>query len=261
MKKTRLANGLEIYEINSHETSFLYDEIFVQEVYATLGIELEQDAVVIDVGANIGLFALYWLQKVDGLAIHCFEPLPECLEVLRANLADHEKAVIVPKALGATSGSMQITYYPNYTIMSSLFADAAEDLDTLRAGARADMKARVGRELDDRILDSFVKNRLVNEKVLDCEVETISAYLDRCDVARVDLLKIDVEKAEMLVVQGIKPEHWERIHQLVIEVHDQGNQEQEQLKELLESHGFEVRLMVEPMLDSADLYVLVAKRK
>lgn len=36
----------------------------------------------------------------------------------------------------------------------------------------------------------------------------------------VDLLKIDVERAEMAVLEGVSVEHWPKIRQLVMEVHD-----------------------------------------
>lgn len=36
----------------------------------------------------------------------------------------------------------------------------------------------------------------------------------------IDLLKIDVERAEMAVLRGVSDEHWQRIRQVVMEVHD-----------------------------------------
>jgi FkbM family methyltransferase len=35
---------------------------------------------------------------------------------------------------------------------------------------------------------------------------------------RVDLLKVDVERAELLVLQGIAPHHWPIIEQVTMEV-------------------------------------------
>ena len=37
---------------------------------------------------------------------------------------------------------------------------------------------------------------------------------------RVDLLKIDVERAELDVLRGVRREDWPRIRQVVLEVHD-----------------------------------------
>ena len=37
---------------------------------------------------------------------------------------------------------------------------------------------------------------------------------------KIDLLKIDVEKGELEVLNGIEDADWPRIHQIVMEVHD-----------------------------------------
>ncbi len=41
---------------------------------------------------------------------------------------------------------------------------------------------------------------------------------------RVDLLKIDVERAELDVLHGVRQQDWPRIRQVVLEVHDVGGQ-------------------------------------
>ncbi len=77
---------------------------------------------------------------------------------------------------------------------------------------------------------------------------------------RVSLAKIDVERAEQLVLAGIEDRDWPRFDQLVIEVHDQGLREHEIMAERFRSRGYTVRLFVEPMLKNSAIHVLVAKR-
>ncbi len=54
-----LPSGHRVAGLNLNETEYVYQEIFVDEVYSRDGIVLPPDAVVLDVGANIGLFSLY----------------------------------------------------------------------------------------------------------------------------------------------------------------------------------------------------------
>jgi hypothetical protein len=53
-----------------------------------------------------------------------------------------------------------------------------------------------------------------------CEVRTLSEVVRTWDVPRVDLLKIDVEGSEWEVLAGVAPELWQRVRQVVVEVHD-----------------------------------------
>ena len=80
-----LANGMLITHQNKGETDYLYQEIFLREAYMKHGIRFCEDACVLDVGANIGLFTLYVLQQAPGANIYAFEPIPPVYENLRIN--------------------------------------------------------------------------------------------------------------------------------------------------------------------------------
>lgn len=57
-----LPNGMEVYshfESASEETAFLYEEIFVHKVYQAAVEALQPGDLVVDVGANIGMFSLF----------------------------------------------------------------------------------------------------------------------------------------------------------------------------------------------------------
>ena len=51
--------GLEVSAASARDVAFLHDEIFADNVYFKHGITLEDDAVVVDCGANIGMFNIY----------------------------------------------------------------------------------------------------------------------------------------------------------------------------------------------------------
>lgn len=48
----------------------------------------------------------------------------------------------------------------------------------------------------------------------------IHSMLHAQGLERVDLLKVDVERAELDVLRGVRREDWLRIRQVVLEVHD-----------------------------------------
>jgi len=57
--------------------------------------------VVLDVGANIGAFALWSLWRWPNSLVHCYEPLPYNMECLKKNLAADLKVVLHPFAIGS----------------------------------------------------------------------------------------------------------------------------------------------------------------
>ena len=261
MRRTVLPNTLAICEINPHETRFLYNEIFVQKTYMKHGVEISPGDTIIDAGANIGLFALFALVNFNPARVFCFEPATHCLEALRFNLAAWgNRAVVVGSALADFHGEANFTYYPGYSIMSGLFADEARDLDVLKAGARTQM-ARVSKvPVDDRRIELLVGSKLENPLSYKCPVTTISSVIEQYEIENIDLLKIDVERAENAIIRGIDDKHWERIRQIVVEVHDQGGREHETMRDQLARRGYETVLDIEDGLENSAIYSLTARR-
>ena len=59
----------------------------------------------------------------------------------------------------------------------------------------------------------YVRNNLLKTDTQRCAMTTVSALMAQHDLESIDLLKIDVEGAELDVLHGIRPEDWPRIHQ------------------------------------------------
>lgn len=55
----RLPNGLAVRCVSRRDVLFLYKEVFERQAYLQHGASLEPGGTVLDVGANIGLFALF----------------------------------------------------------------------------------------------------------------------------------------------------------------------------------------------------------
>ena len=63
---------------------------------------------VIDVGANVGQFAVACAKMFPDATIHSFEPIPECVEGLRRHAAKLDRIRVYPMALGARTGDISI---------------------------------------------------------------------------------------------------------------------------------------------------------
>ncbi|UOM34327.1 non-ribosomal peptide synthetase [Acuticoccus sp. I52.16.1] len=235
----RLPNGLMVAELNRNETDFLYEEMFEQNAYFKHGIGLPAGATVLDVGANIGLFSLAAHFAAPGVTIHAFEPNPAVADLAAANTARYgARARVHRHAIAATAGAAEFTFYPGFSILSGLYADAADDRAVVESFVRkhdgADYEAHglgtlLGELLDDRF----------RAETLSVPLETLSAVIAREGLERVDLLKINVEKAEADVLAGLSEADWPKVAQVAVEVHDLDGR-LARVVALLEGRGFAV---------------------
>jgi amino acid adenylation domain-containing protein/FkbM family methyltransferase len=216
-RRRALPDGTAVFHLNDAETSFLYDEIFVDEVYLRHGITLPDKAVVFDVGANIGMFTVFVQSRYRDAVVYAFEPMPDPCALLRLNakVQDGETHVL-ELALGSTQGEADFTYYPGVSMLSGAHTDPRADRDRVRAVALRD----AGLDTPDaRFVDELLDARLVTENVR-VRVATVSDVLRDHGVDRIDLLKIDAERAEADVLAGVVAGDWPRIRQVVAEVDD-----------------------------------------
>jgi FkbH-like protein/FkbM family methyltransferase len=262
---SRLPNVAPVVEMNANETRQLFDEIFRRRTYLRHHLRIDDHAIVVDVGANIGMFSLFAHHEALDVSIHAFEPVPAIADALRRNLdASGVHAVVNPFALGARAGPRVLTHYPLSSLQSGLHADEAADAETTRRYARrqADVVRWLGRKTPpdelDRGVDVLLRGRFRSEKAV-VEVRTLSQYLDEQRLERIDLLKVDAERSEREVLDGIRSEHWPLIGQVVVEVHDIDHRVDE-LRSLLEGHGFLVEVDQDTLFRDTEIFMLYARR-
>lgn len=80
-----------VFKIKIPESEiFRIENIINQNEYSILGSKtrFKNEPIVFDIGANIGLFALYINAIYPKSSIHCFEPSPETQLLLRYNIAE-----------------------------------------------------------------------------------------------------------------------------------------------------------------------------
>ena len=264
-----LPNGREIFHLNRGETEFLYREIFESALQLRHGISLPRDAVVFDVGANIGLFALYIAEKFPESTTFALEPLPPIVDVLRMNseLCGSGAVKVIPAAAADVNGTADFVYYPANTIMSKMrsVATDAEDRDVVQKFIGTAVEAgRDNAGLTQDHMGQMISHRMKQE-IYKCQQRRLSDVFADEGIDHIDLLKIDAERSEWSVLLGMNDDDWPKIDQVVVEVHDHDSRtgqtgKARQIAAFLEGHGYSVALAEDEVLKGVGLFHLYAVR-
>ncbi len=244
LPQVELPDGRRVFCLSRTETPVLFGH--VQE-YFKHGIEIEPGDIVFDVGANVGLFTMEaWDRCGPDGAVYAFEPIPAVIDALERNVERfHLEGVrALPLGLGRRLEHLTFTFYPRMTAVSTvypegwkeelceIFVNNSDELpDSLRWLHRLPRFVRVA--ISRVLIEFFMKKETVRSGVT-----SISEALRELEVERIDLLKLDVEKSELDVLEGIAEDDWPKIRQVVAEVHDIDGRVTT-VSELLENHGFE----------------------
>ena len=251
--------------------------------YFDIGVSVKPGDTVFDVGANIGMFALLVAERCAGdVELHCFEPIPPIFAALEQNVRDNPmlaKSKVRLHNLGLTSDTSQREIEFNYFRNNP--TDSTYDLDSKRKefeqyfetlGARVGGKlgaiGPVGRGVAKAVasmprgpVGRFVGDKFMGRETVRCQLRTMSEIIEAEHVERIDVLKIDVEGAELHVLQGISDEHWPRVRSVVLEGHDHDDRRSE-IVELMTSHGLTIEKSIRPS-DQAEMgmnnFVLIAR--
>ncbi len=252
----------DIAQLHSYETEYLYDEIFVRGAYLRHGISLQPGDTIFDVGANIGMFTLFVQHRFPGVRVYAFEPAKPAFEALRYNASQYcPDSKVFNYGISDGDRIMPFTFYRNSTVFSGFTADPDRDAKNIRTVVENALHAQVPSGTVDLrpIVARLLRDRLVADVHL-CATKTLSTVLRETDVHRVDLLKIDTEGSEIQVLNGIEDRHWERIRQVVLEVHGQADQ-RDLVTALLADRGFHVVVdQQEHLLRGTTLSAVVARR-
>jgi FkbM family methyltransferase len=151
------------------------------ETYESALIErtLGPGMVVIDVGANHGLFSLEAAHLAgESGVIHAFEPTPSTRQLLESNLAANDlgRVRVFPTALGDRPGTARLRVHRE---MSGLNTLASDDIIWNRRTLRADA-------------------------IVEVPITTLDTHVEAEGLDRIDFLKIDVEGFELGVIRGAR---------------------------------------------------------
>lgn len=204
----------------------------------------------LDVGANVGVAAVFFAEECGAGAVHSFEPIEPLYDLLWENT--RELPAVVPHRFGLYREAcrLQMTYYPDSAAMSGLYADPEGDSALVQRSL-----VNLGRSREEAAAE--VSGRYRAEQV-EGELRRLSDVLRDRKIEQVDLLKVDVEGAELDVIAGIDDGDWDRIRQLAVEVHR--DVALEEMERRLSERGFRVTTEQETALAGTSVRMLYAVR-
>ncbi|UQA97354.1 FkbM family methyltransferase [Streptomyces halobius] len=213
LTRCELPDGRVVSAVQEAEAHTLWEEISSAAPYRRAAEGLRPDEAVIDVGAHIGLASLLFAQLAPDSRLIAFEPAPKAYTCLDENLARHlPGATASRQALGAAPGKSELIYRPYVASASTLYDNAEDDARNLEVHLDNVDANEQTREVVRRTFN-------VTQRV-PVEVTTLTAVMAEHGVDRVGLLKIDVERGELDVLDGIDPARWPGIRRVLLEVHD-----------------------------------------
>lgn len=251
---TTLPDGREIYCVNKYEVDFSVNEIFNDELLAN-GIKLPANGTFIDVGANIGLFSLFLLDKCPQSNIFAYEPMPEPFLALQKNLSSKARAFEI--GIGKEPGKLAFEYFPGISALSSSNPLVSHEMSLglrkvlLEPSNDSDINEildKTGANQRVQVEPTFVDQLFVAQEVI-ATIDTLSNQIEKLGIQNIDLLKIDTEGSEKEVLAGILELHWPRIQQLVVEVH-LGEEETYQMEQEFKRRDYKTSVGFHPLASS-----------
>jgi FkbM family methyltransferase len=178
--------------------------VFIRREYGTV----DNFRTIVDIGANIGSFAIYAAQSSPGATIYCFEPEPANFDSLKNNIdinGLHDRVSAFQCAVASNSGDRQL----------AVIDPLSNSFHMVPVGA--------------------------NMQTVPCT--TLAAILDNLDLEQIDLLKLNCEGAEYEILEGCPTDDFSRISNIRLEYHnlDAPGKNGESLSRLLRGRGYRIQ--------------------
>ena len=181
-------------------------EIFLRQDYG----EIRDDSVILDLGANIGVFAVYAASTARNVRVFAYEPMPDFFSLMKENIVINNLESCVScfnLAVAADVSDRQLFASGNGILFPTFIAPQGTDETT-------------------------------QERV---SCTTLANILDSNNLDIIDLLKMDTEGAEYEILSATPPAYFKRIREIRMEYHNLDRERNvNELKRFLSSQGFEI---------------------
>jgi len=227
----------KIYCLNAPEARATLHEICDDQLYLQAGVSISPGDVVLDIGANIGVFTLYAAKQ--GAQVYAYEPMPSTYGVLQQNVKAHGLCRLVHARNIGLSDRVEekmMFHYLNLSVCDAwvaqdkLFDHLVENWETaleILENADPDQYSAIRRlESQSQQQDAahqWIKKLSTSAVQIRCKFDTLSQVISEENIRTIDLLKLDAELADWEILRGVKVEDWGRIRQVAMEIHVQSD--------------------------------------
>lgn len=227
IEECRLSNGLVIHSDSRTPVHELYKEVYRKSVYNPSGFPaIKPNDIVIDLGANIGIFTLYAAGIAPTVQVHAFEPASRSFALLQQNIKANSLSNVHCYRCSVSARVGQDTLY---------IASTGSTADTM---------------ISSRIP---VQGMLLAEHVDCLSLDELFAF---CRIDICNFLKVDVEGSEFDIFSAASPGTLQKIERIAMEYHEMGCGQGQQLVYLLQTAGFRVDLRPELNSDRGMIYAV-----
>lgn len=207
---------------DSSMAGLILDEVFDAQIYfptinSKTKFEIKRGETVIDIGANVGLFAACAASLSRTGKVYCFEPSRDNFARLQYHRKHNglDNMVLINQGVTDKVETVKLYLVEENCGAHSTCLDKGEGLNTAQ------------------------------EKYELIECIPLQQVFDEYAIARCQFLKIDCEGAEMKILSALPADYFSRIDRIALEYHPNVNPLA--LAELLHRHGFSVMIKGFPM--------------
>jgi FkbM family methyltransferase len=195
-------NGITAFARRNSDDYELLFSIREQEIFEHL--DVNPGEVFVDIGANVGYYTLRALTKYQGIKVAAIEAHPSTFEALKKNIeVNHFDAILINNAVFHTRQQITLYEHGGWSGISSIY-----------------------RKSD--------KGILVN-------ADTIDNILAENNISRADVIKMDIEGAEVDALNGAsKTMH--KCRKIIVEIH---NNNFEKVRSILTENHFDVNVLAD----------------
>lgn len=202
-------NGL-VFRSNNMNTLSIFKEIFIKKVYTNNLVDIQENDVVFDIGANIGVFSLF-ASTIKGTQVYAFEPHPANFKQLEENVS--------------INNLKQINSF-NYAI-----------------GLKNEKRFMFEGTIPGGHKLSYDKSLEPSGGDIEVEMVSIESMMDSLQIDNIDFLKLDCEGAEGEIIKSLGAEGLKKIQKVAIEFHDNNSVlNHEEIIEYLKNANFQTNL-------------------
>ncbi|HWX43112.1 MAG TPA: FkbM family methyltransferase [Blastocatellia bacterium] len=219
-----LSNGLVIFSDSRTPLHELFKEVYRTNAYTQPDIpQIVEDGVVVDLGANIGMFSLFAAKLSPRVQVHAFEPAPGTFALLKKNVLANNLSNVQCHECAVSSKTGKQTLY----------------LD-------------VGSTADTTVASRIKEPASVRTQEVDCI--SLDELFARCGISRCNLMKVDVEGAEFEIFEAASLQTLAKIDAIAMEYHEHEDRRHHELSDLLKAHGYCVRVSEDRYPDLGMIY-------